>query len=70
MALASSSGWPTRPIGMSFSVPLREFSSASMPAVAGVSTTAGMTTLTRMPLGAPSAAAAREKLMIAALAAE
>src|SRR3989344_941607 len=70
MALANSTGRPTRFIGMTFSVLLRVLASANMPAVAGVSTTPGMITLQRTLCGAPSLAAARLKLITAALAAE
>ncbi|MNT75203.1 hypothetical protein D3C72_2140800 [compost metagenome] len=55
---------------MTFSVLRRVLSSLSMPAVAGVSTTPGMTTLQRMLCAAPSLATARLKLITAALAAE
>ncbi|MNE95857.1 hypothetical protein D3C87_1779030 [compost metagenome] len=70
MALASSTGSPARRSGISFSVLARALSSASMPAVAGVATTPGITTLQRILAAAPSEAAARLKLITAALAAE
>ncbi|MCY1523864.1 hypothetical protein D9M68_587750 [compost metagenome] len=70
MALASSCGCPTRFIGISFSVLPRALGSFIMPAIAGVSTTPGITTLQRTPCGAPSLATARLKLITAALAAE
>ncbi|MOA47548.1 hypothetical protein D3C78_1701910 [compost metagenome] len=57
-------------MGISFSVLLRVLSSPSMPAVAGVATTPGTTTLQRTLQGAPSEATARLKLITAALAAE